>query len=171
MEPIIMIDQNGNIENPLYNIMAARMSLKNIEEAIENAGSEEEIAELDEERENMLDMLDVLYWEFGNSVGYETLSGLRKFWGVQISMHNVLQEKHYKLQKARYEQCKRVVCRFTQDDRAFIEEHKTLNEKHMELRWLATDIREIFSDIIDAAFPDAPFDLGWDEHWEEQVTA
>lgn len=166
-----MIDQNGNFENPLYNIMSARMSLKNIEEAIGSAGSEAEIAELDEERENILDMLDILYWEFGNSVGYEKLAELRKFWGVNTSMHNVLQEKHYKLQKSRYEHCKRVINRFTTEDRSFIEEHKALNEMHMDLRWLAADFREIFSDIIDAAFPDAPFDLGWDEHWEEPVTA
>lgn len=148
-------------------ILAVRQSLKNIEEAMEDADNEEDLGELGGEHESLTEMVDFLGWQFGNLVGYDFLAEMRKAWGVQANMHNVLQERHYKAQKARYEDCKRGKKFFTSDDRSFIEQNKLLNELHMEARWKATDCRELISDIIEAAFPNAPFDLGWDEIWVE----
>ena len=148
-------------------ILAVHTSLKNIEEAMDSADTEEELAELGSEHDQLSDMVDFLSWQFGNLVGYDDLAGLRKIWGIQTSMHNVLQERYYKAQKARYEHCKRVVGYFSPSDRSFIEQNKLLNELHMEARWKASHCREIISSIIEAAFPNAPFDLGWDENWVE----
>lgn len=148
-------------------ILAVRRSIKNVEEAIQDTENEEDLAELAEEYETLTDMVDFLGWQFGLLMGYDALAEMRKFWGVQTSMHNVLQERHYKAQKERYEDCKRGKKYFAPEDRTFIEQNKALNELHMDARWKASHCREIISDIIEAAFPDAPFDLGWDEYWVE----
>lgn len=147
-------------------ILAVHKSLKNVEKAMEDADTEHELGELGEEHDSLTEMVDFLSWQFGHIIGYDTLAELRKIWGIQASMHNVLQEKFYKMQKARYEHCKRGKKFFTPEDREFIEHFKALNEAHMDARWKAADCRELIADIIEAAFPEAPFDLGWDENWE-----
>ena len=148
-------------------ILAVRQSLKNVEDAIQDTDNEDDLAELAGEHETLTDMVDFLGWQFGLLMGYDFLAQMRKSWGIQISMHNVLQERYYKAQKERYEDCKRKKKYFTPEDRSFIEQNKTLNELHMDARWKASHCREIISDIIEAAFPDAPFDMGWDENWVE----
>lgn len=150
-------------------ILSVRKNLVNVEEAMGDADDEDDLAKLGDEHDTLMEMADFLGWQFGNMVGYEYLAEMRKFWGVQTSMHNTLQERYYKAQKTRYEDCKRGKKFFTPEDRAFIEQNKALNELHMEARWKASACREIISDIIEAAFPDAPFDLGWDEIWEEEA--
>jgi hypothetical protein len=148
-------------------ILAMRSNVENIEKALENNEEDPEAPELLADRDGFLNSIDIKNWKLGTRVGYENLAQLRKLWGVQISMHNVIQERHYKLQKCRYEECKRGKGFFTPQDRAFIEHHTLMNKLHMEARWKASEYREVISDIIEAAFPDAPFDLGWDEDWVE----
>jgi len=148
----------------LQGILAVRTNLKNVETA-DNGGDP---IEIESSQDDLTDTLDFLNWEFGCLMGYEFLEGMRRFWGTQIAMHNSIQEKYYKMQKTRYEHCKRVVGCFTSDDREFIEHFKALNEKHRELQWACVEMREIISDIVEAAFPNAPFDLGWDEVWKPQ---
>jgi hypothetical protein len=148
-------------------ILAVHKSLKNIEKAMEDSDTEDQLIELTEEHDSLTEMNDFLSWQFGHIAGYETLAELRKFWGIQSSMYNVLQEKYYKRQKMRYEDCKRGKKFFTPEDREFIEQNRALNELHMNARWKAADNRELIADIIETAFPEAPFDLGWDEVWVE----
>lgn len=148
-------------------LLAVLKSLQKVKEAMEKAVTDEELMELTEEQDALTEMLDFLSWQFGHLAGYELLAQMRKTWGTLASMHNVIQERHYKAQKARYEECKRGKRYFTAEDREFIEHNKALNEFHMEARWIAADYRELFANIIEAAFPEAPFDLGWDENWVE----
>lgn len=150
----------------LADILALQKSLQYIEDAMKDA-DDDELERLNEEHDALTEMADFLGWQFGQLVGYDFLIMMRRYWGIQTSMHNVLQERYYKAQKARYEDCKRGKKFFTPEDRSFIEQHKLLNELHMKARWEASHCREIISDIVDAAFPDAPLDSGWDEHWEE----
>ena len=148
-------------------ILALRKNVDEIEKALEDEDEDADVSELMADRDAFLESIDFMNWQLGNHVGYECLAQMRKIWGTQISMHNVLQERYYKAQKSRYEECKRRKGYFTPDDRAFIEQNTLLNKLHMEARWKASEYREVFSDIIEAAFPDAPFDLGWDEDWVE----
>lgn len=148
-------------------ILAVHKSLKNIEKAMEDAETDDQLFELNDEHETLTEMVDFLSWQFGHITGYETLAEMRKNWGIQVNMHNVLQERYYKAQKARYEDCKRGKKYFTLEDREFIEQNKALNEVHTDARWKASEYRELIADIIETAFPEAPFDLGWDEIWTE----
>ena len=166
MAQIIEFDEATAKMTLFLDILAVRQNLKNVEEAMSHA-DEDDMDELNNEFDALTEMVDFLGWRFGHLVGYEFLADMRKRWGIQTSMHNVLQERYYKAQKARYEDCKRGKMFFTPEDRAFIEQNKLLNELHMKARDEASHYRELFSEIIEAAFPDAPFDLGWDEHWEE----
>jgi len=167
MERIETFDENTKKADLFLEVLDLQKRVKNVREAMESAETEEELAEMGEEMEMLEERLDFSSWQFGQLVGYDFLAEMRKYWGVQSSKHNVLQERYYKLQKARYEECKRGKKFFTPEDRSFIEKNKLMNELHMEARWKAMEYREIISDIIDIAFPSAPLDCGWDEHWEE----
>jgi hypothetical protein len=148
-------------------ILALRKSVENIEKALDDSDDTDDVSELLADRDAFLESIDFMNWQLGHHMGYECLAELRKLWGIQISMHNALQERYYKAQKSRYEECKRGKKFFTSQDRAFIEQNKLLNELHMEARWKASHCREVISDMIEAAFPNAPFDVGWDEDWVE----
>ena len=162
-EPEIANVKESDLIAKLFgDILALRKSVENIEKALEET---DDVSDLLADRDAFLESIDFKNWQIGQLVGYEALVELRKMWGTQLSMHNVLQERYYKAQKARYEDCKRVRKFFTPQDRAFIEQNKLLNELHMGARWEASGCREIISDIVEAAFPDAPLDLGWDEIW------
>ena len=168
MAQIIEFNEDMEKLKLFLDILVVRTSLKNVEEAMKDA-DEEDLGELGEEHEALSDMLDFTNWKLGHLVGYEALAEMRKFWGIETSKYNVLQEKYYKMQKQRYEHCKRGKKSFTAEDREFIEHFKCLNELYMSARWTASECREIISDIIEAAFPDAPFDLGWDEEWAKPL--
>lgn len=167
MATIQTLDENTWRMGLFLDILAVHTSLKNVEKALEYAETEDQLVELTEEHDTLEEMVDFLSWQFGHLTGYETLAELRKALGIQMSMHNVLQERHYKAQKACYENCKRWKNYFTHEDREFIERNKALNEHHMDARWKVADCRELIANIIESAFPDAPFDLGWDEIWVE----
>lgn len=171
MENQLSFDEFVEARDALLNVLSIRQSIKNVEAAIDMMGEEDNAQDLLEEWEALHNMLDIINWKLGHMLGQETLTSSRKFWGTEVSKHNVLQEKHYKLQKERYENCKRGKKYFTQEDRSFIDYHKSLNEKHQAEEFIAMEYREFFADMIEAAFPEAPFDLAWDEFWAEPVTA
>lgn len=167
MEAQLSFDELVEANNLLLNILSVRQSIKKVEAAINMMGEEDNAHDLLEEWEALDNMLDMMNWKLGHMLGQETLEHGRKFWGIEISKHNVLQEKHYKLQKQRYEDCKRGKKYFTTDDRQFIDYHKSLNEQHQAAEFLAMEYREFFSEMIESAFPEAPFDHGFDEFWVE----
>lgn len=169
MANIITIDEETWKTELFLDILMARTSRNDAQEYSDDLNNETDIDHLADEDTNINNMIDFMSWEYGNLVGYECLADMRKNWGIQINKYNTLQERHYKIQKARYEECKCLKKYFTHEDRKFIELHKSLNEQHMAARWAASEYRETISEIIDAAFPNAPIDLGWDEVWEEPV--
>lgn len=147
-------------------ILAVQANIKKVQEAMTQDKSDNELSS---ELESLNNKLDFLHWEFGNVVGYPYLAGMRKYWGIHANTHNALQEKYYKLQKERYEHCKRVKKFFTQEDREFIDHYKNLNEEHQEIMIFMMGVREFFANVIEAAFPDAPFDWGFDEDVPSEV--
>jgi hypothetical protein len=145
----------------LEQIMLARGCLESISKQMEEEGSTEE---LEQEKHKVEEDLHLMYWEFGVVVGLKNLKDLRRYIGLNISVFNQYQEKHYKLQKARYQSCKQAK-HFSKEDREYIEIHKQKNDYYMDTREQLYDLRDLVAAIIEAVDPN-DFDFGWDEHWE-----
>lgn len=140
-------------------ILSIKQNLENVKSSMNKS-----IDDAIWEEHNMLeDMIDSRNWELGNLVGYDTLAVMRRMWGMEEIKYNKLQEKFYKLQKERYEQCKRVKRYFTDEDHKFIQDNKTLCEQAKLAETLCGEYRDTIADIIDSAFPNSTYDDGWDE--------
>lgn len=145
------------------NILALRANIKNVKNAMATAVDP---GELLDELTTLEDLLEVANWELGIIVGYDTLFAIRTLWGLQASKYNRLQEAAYKAQKERYVNCRYTLNHFTREDREFIRINKESNEMYMSMQHACEDCRATISDIIDAAFPNAPYDDGYDETYE-----
>lgn len=142
-------------------IALARGCLQSILKQMQEEGS---TPELEEEKRNVEEDLNFLYWQFGVVVGLENLKQFRRYIGLCISIYNQYQELHYKLQKARYQSCKEAK-HFSKSDRDYIEIHKQKNLDYLDVREDLYDLRDLVSAIIEATDP-SDFDFGWDEHWD-----
>lgn len=154
-------------ESPeLYPLGAGAGTISDVENEIalieaDISNLENEAAEFDQPIEDFEESRDQILFVMADKIGLETLKKQRTAIGKEMAKHNRLQHEAYKLQKERYEKCKRTTG-FTPDDRAFIAHYKGLNEDHTD-EWLELcDKRHKLCELIDALDPNDE-DLGLDE--------
>ena len=158
-------------ESPeLYPLGAGAGTIADVENDIESLETkvstlEDEAADFDQPIEDFEETRHQVLFVMADKIGLETLKKQRTAIGKEMAKHNRLQHEAYKLQKERYEKCKRKTG-FTPEDRAYIAHFKGLNEDHTD-EWLELcDKRHELCELIDALDPNDE-DLGLDE--EEDV--
>jgi hypothetical protein len=157
------------LENKLENI--EKEVLTALEEMPEGTERNNKLSALQADVEDCEEKLNFCRWQYGCLFKLEDLIAMRTFFGKASNMYNFWQEFHYKAQNQAYKRWKAEwetahprakfnYFKLTEEQRQFIEEHKARNEHYSELMWFTSDQRSFIANIIDAAYPDAPFDHG-----------